>query len=165
MLASRWPPGVQRCFGIERTAFAERVSIDEVKQERMTRVQPITALLVGGDRDERAIAAAKENISGFDFPIQLEVRPLSATELPQQPVSIVTNPPWGGRVSADRHLDPLYRSIGDLRRRANVDSSLTLVTSRRELSYKTGIPMNSAFLTDAGGTKVNAFVEGTKPRD
>jgi putative N6-adenine-specific DNA methylase len=165
MLASCWPPGVQRCFGIERTAFAERVSIDEVKQARMTRVQPITALLVGGDRDERAIAAVKENISGFDFPIQLDVRPLSATELPQQPVSIVTNPPWGGRISADRHLDPLYRSIGDLRRRANVDSSLTLVTSRRELSYKTGIPMNSAFLTDAGGTKVNAFVEGTKPRD
>jgi putative N6-adenine-specific DNA methylase len=165
MLASGWPPGVQRSFGIERTAFAERVSIDEVKQERMTRVQPITALLVGGDRDESAIAAAKENMSGFDFPIQLEVRPLSATELPQQPVSIVTNPPWGGRVSTDRRLDPLYRSIGDLRRRANVESSLTLVTSRRELSYKTGISMKSAFLTDAGGTKVNAFVEDTKTPD
>jgi putative N6-adenine-specific DNA methylase len=119
-------------------------------------------LIFGSDRDERAIAATKENLSGLDFPIQLAVSPLSATELPQQPLSIVTNPPWGGRVSADQHLNPLYRSIGDLRRRAEAGSSLALVTSRRELAYKTGIPLRSAFLTDAGGTKVNAFVEDEK---
>jgi putative N6-adenine-specific DNA methylase len=159
MLASNWPPGMRRRFGIESTALADKVSLDEVKQDRMTRFQPMTALVVGSDRDERAIAAAKENLAGLDFPIQLAVCPLSATELPQQPLSIVTNPPWGGRVSAGQYLNPLYRSIGDLRRRAEEGSSLTLVTSRRELAYKTGIPLRSAFLTDAGGTKINAFVE------
>jgi 23S rRNA G2445 N2-methylase RlmL len=159
MLASNWPPGMGRSFGIESTALAHQVSIDDVKQERMSRFQPMTAMILGSDRDERAVAAAKENLAGLDFPIQLAVGPLSATELPKQPLSIVTNPPWGGRVSADRHLNPLYRSIGDLRRRAENGSSLTLVTSRRELAYKTGVPLQSAFLTDAGGTKVNAFVE------
>jgi putative N6-adenine-specific DNA methylase len=159
MLASNWPPGMGRRFGIESTALAHQVSIDDVKQERMSRFQPMTAMILGSDRDERAVAAAKENLAGLDFPIQLAVGPLSATELPKQPLSIVTNPPWGGRVSADRHLNPLYRSIGDLRRRAENGSSLTLVTSRRELAYKTGVPLQSAFLTDAGGTKVNAFVE------
>jgi putative N6-adenine-specific DNA methylase len=162
MLASNWPPGVGRSFGIEPTALAEKVSMDAVKQDRMTRVKPLSVLIFGSDRDERAIAATKENLSGLDFPIQLAVSPLSATELPQQPLSIVTNPPWGGRVSADQHLNPLYRSIGDLRRRAEAGSSLALVTSRRELAYKTGIPLRSAFLTDAGGTKVNAFVEDEK---
>ncbi len=159
MLASNWPPGMGRRFGIETTALAHQVSIDDVKQDRMSRFQPMTAMILGSDRDERAVDAAKENLAGLDFPIQLDVGPLSATALPQQPVSIVTNPPWGGRVSADRHLNPLYRSIGDLRRRAEDGSSLTLVTSRRELAYKTGVPLRSAFLTDAGGTKVNAFVE------
>jgi putative N6-adenine-specific DNA methylase len=159
MLASNWPPGMGRRFGIEPTALANRVSIDEVKQDRMTRIRPVTALILGSDRDERAIAAVKENLNGLDFPIQLSVLPLSATALPQQALSIVTNPPWGGRVSANQHLNPLYRSIGDLRRRAHAGSSLALVTSRRELAYKTGIPLRSAFLTDAGGTKVNAFVE------
>lgn len=159
MLASNWPPGMGRRFGIEPTALAHRVSIDDVKQDRMSRFQPMTAMILGSDRDERAVAAAKENLAGLDFPIQLAVGPLSATALSQQPLSIVTNPPWGGRVSADRHLNPLYRSIGDLRRRAEDGSSLTLVTSRRELAYKTGVPLRSAFLTDAGGTKVNAFVE------
>lgn len=163
MLASNWPPGMGRSFGIESTALVDKVSMDAVKQDRMTRVKPMTALILGSDRDERAIAAAKENLFGLDFPIQLAVSPLSATELPQQPLSIVTNPPWGGRVSADQHLNPLYRSIGDLRRRAQTGSSLTLVTSRRELAYKTGIPLRSAFLTDAGGTKVNAFVENPQP--
>lgn len=159
MLASNWPPGMGRRFGIETTALAHQVSIDDVKQDRMSRFQPMTAMIIGSDRDERAVAAAKENLAGLDFPIQLAVGPLSATALSQQPLSIVTNPPWGGRVSADRHLNPLYRSIGDLRRRAEDGSSLTLVTSRRELAYKTGVPLRSAFLTDAGGTKVNAFVE------
>jgi putative N6-adenine-specific DNA methylase len=159
MLASNWPPGMGRRFGIEPTALAHQVSIDDVKQDRMSRFQPMTAMILGSDRDERAVAAAKENLAGLDFPIHLAVGPLSATALPQQPLSIVTNPPWGGRVSADRHLNPLYRSIGDLRRRAEDGSSLTLVTSRRELAYKTGVPLRSAFLTDAGGTKVNAFVE------
>lgn len=165
MLASNWPPGMGRRFGIEPTALAHQVSIDDVKQDRMSRSQPMTAMILGSDRDERAVDAAKENLAGMDFPIQLDVGPLSATALPQQPVSIVTNPPWGGRVSADRHLNPLYRSIGDLRRRAEDGSSLTLVTSRRELAYKTGVPLRSAFLTDAGGTKVNAFVEDADGHD
>lgn len=165
MLASNWPPGMGRRFGIEPTALAHQVSIDDVKQDRMSRFQPMTAMILGSDRDERAVDAAKENLAGLDFPIQLDVGPLSATALPQQPVSIVTNPPWGGRVSADRHLNPLYRSIGDLRRRAEDGSSLTLVTSRRELAYKTGVPLRSAFLTDAGGTKVNAFVEDSDGHD
>lgn len=164
MLASNWPPGMGRRFGIEPTALAHQVSIDDVKQDRMSRVQPMTAMILGSDRDQRAVDAAKENLSGLDFPIQLAVGPLSATELPAEPLSIVTNPPWGGRVSADRHLNPLYRSIGDLRRRAEDGSSLTVVTSRRELAYKTGIPLQSAFLTDAGGTKVNAFVEHAQER-
>ncbi len=159
MLAANWPPGMGRRFGIESTALAEKVSIDDVKRERMKQVQPVTALIVGSDRELRAIAAARENLSGFDFPIRLEVSPLSAADLPQEPLSIVTNPPWGGRVSADRDLYPLYRSLGDLRRRAQTGSSLTLVTSRRELAYQTAVPVRSAFLTDAGGTKVNAFVE------
>ncbi len=159
MLAANWPPGMGRRFGIESTALAEKVSIDEVKQERMKRVQPIEAMIFGSDREERAVAAARENLSGFNFPVQLKVGSLSSADLPREPLSIVTNPPWGGRVSADRDLYPLYRSIGDLRRRAEPGSSLTLVTSRRDLAYQTAVPVRSAFLTDAGGTKVNAFVE------
>ncbi len=162
MLASNWPPGMNRRFGIEPTALADRVCMDEVKHDRMTRVQPMSALILGSDRDERAIAAANENLSGLGFSIQLATQPLGATELPHEPLSIVTNPPWGGRVSTDQYLNPLYHSLGDLRRRATKGSSLTLVTSRRELAYKTGIPLRSAFLTDAGGTKVNAFVEESK---
>ena len=161
MLAANWPPGMGRKFGIESTALADKVSIDEVKQERMKQVQPQTATIIGSDRDERAVAATRENLSSFDFQIHLETRSLSSADLPQEPLSIVTNPPWGGRVSADRDLYPLYRSIGDLRRRAEAGSSLTLITSRRDLAYQTAVPVRSAFLTDAGGTKVNAFVEDT----
>ena len=163
MLSTSWPPGMGRKFGIESTALGAKVSIDEVKQERMKQVQPLTATIIGSDRDERAIAAARENLSSFEFPVLLEALPLSAADLPQKPLSIVTNPPWGGRVSADRDLYPLYRSLGDLRRRAESGSSLTLVTSRRDLAYQTAVPLRSAFLTDAGGTKVNAFVEDVQP--
>lgn len=162
MLATNWSPGIRRVFGIESTALAEKVSLEEVRQERMKLTQPLTVPILGGDREEGAIQAAMQNLAGFDFPIQFDVRSLSSADLPQEPISIVTNPPWGGRVSADRQLYPLYRSLGDLRRRAAAGSSLTLVTSRRELAYQTGIPVQSAFLTDAGGTKVNAFVETSK---
>jgi putative N6-adenine-specific DNA methylase len=159
MLASNWPPGVGRKFGIESTALADKVCIDEVKRDRMKLVQPLVAMIRGSDRQARAIMAAKENLAGFSFPIHLEIQSLGSSNVPDEPVAIVTNPPWGDRISADRDLFPLYRSLGDVRRRAEMGSSLTFVTSRRELAYQTAVPVRSAFLTDAGGTKVNAFVE------
>jgi putative N6-adenine-specific DNA methylase len=159
MLAAKWPPGLSRTFGIESTSIADKVSIDEVKQARLNQVERLSCKIIGSDRDQQAITAAKENVSSFDFPITLDVNAMSHIELPAEPISIVTNPPWGGRVSADRDLYPLYRSIGDLRRRCVGGSALSLVTSQRQLAYQTAIRVRSAFLTDAGGTKVNAFVE------
>ena len=89
----------------------------------------------------------------------MRLRPESAD------VAWVTNPPWGDRLQPNGRLVFLYQRLGELRRQSGPGSRLALITLHREFAYKTGVPLASAFLTDAGGLKVNALVEAIPVKD
>ncbi|MBX7191465.1 MAG: hypothetical protein K1X94_05380, partial [Sandaracinaceae bacterium] len=68
------------------------------------------------------------------------------------------NPPWGERLEVESthgHADlrPLYGAIGSLVRSIE-GTRLTLAADARKLAYATGVPLESAMLTDLGGLKV-----------
>lgn len=76
-------------------------------------------VIIGGDRDARAIKAATENIAqaGLADRIHLEHRGVSdwhtVDNLPQQGV-VVTNPPYGERIGRELDLPALYGQLGRL---------------------------------------------------
>jgi putative N6-adenine-specific DNA methylase len=137
--------------------------------------------LVGVDVDGQAIAAAQQNWAAWPWewsprdPADSADRlpPLSARRptvewvvsdirhlpLPASPIAVVTNPPWGGRIGGGRDLLPLYQRLGAWRKQSGPQGKLALVAHQRELAYRTGVPLHSAFLTDAGGIKINALIE------
>lgn len=175
LLATGQAPGQYRSFGIEHTVLGRIKSkhesaggksvaeVDPIQravamQRRDARV--LSAKLMGNDRDPQAIQAASENAARLGITLNLQCGNLRAIETPESAVCIVSNPPWGNRIQPGARLNDVYRSLGDLRKQSPVGSTLALITSQRPLAYKTGVRLRSAFLTDAGGTKVNAFVEG-----
>lgn len=179
--ANRIPPGLGRDFALEATALGDPAAIRAIKRQRLAWAEATVGdgRLAGFDRDPAAIAAAQLNwqqwqtqltrsgdfdagpgACGGQLPtIRWEAEDVMRLAIREAPVTWVTNPPWGDRIQPSGKLVFLYQRLGELRRQSGPASRLALITLHRELAYKTGVPLGSAFLTDAGGLKVNAFVE------
>lgn len=75
--------------------------------------------IYGYDGDLRAVRAAEKNIeaAGLTGVVHVRYRDLSALAIPtHKPVTpglIITNPPYGERLSDSETLRPLYRALGD----------------------------------------------------
>jgi putative N6-adenine-specific DNA methylase len=107
-------PGIARArFGVERWAShddAERARFREMRDRARARVRRDGPRVVGSDVDPRAIAIARENARLAGVSIELEVRPLRDLRPTTPPAHVVTNPPYGERLPAERAF---LRELGD----------------------------------------------------
>lgn len=154
-------PGLERRFGIEATALARATELERHREELRARPDRAAPLVVGSDRDTRAVSVAAAHAERARVSIDVSVRALSDAVVTAGS-TILTNPPWGQRVSEGRDLRALYQTLGTVRRRAGEGGRLALIAKDRALAHQTGVPLRSAFLTDAGGTKVHAWVEAER---
>ncbi|AKF06200.1 THUMP domain-containing class I SAM-dependent RNA methyltransferase [Sandaracinus amylolyticus] len=162
-------PGLERGFAMERTALDDGVALAQARERARSRLRPSVATIVARDRDAKAIDAARANAerAGVLDAITFEVGALSTAASAIGPgvtrgatPRVVTNPPWGERLGPGPDLRALHRGLGQLRRALGDDVRLTIAAHDRKLAYATGLPLKSAFLTDLGGLKVQAMVEG-----
>ncbi len=175
-LAVSHAAGLERSFALTRTALDDGTLIGEAREAARARMRTDAPVIVGRDRDPRAVAAARENAqrAGVSELVRLEVGPLSTTRDAlgalgvTRDVQVVTNPPWGGRLEAEdsHHMDlrPLYGAIGSLVRSIS-GATLTIAAHDRKLAYATGVPLESALLTDLGGLKVAIMRQRTGAPD
>jgi tRNA (guanine6-N2)-methyltransferase len=96
------------------------------------------AMLLGGDNDPAALAAARENIGPRYKPIEL--RRWDATALPLADASVdklVTNLPWGIRHGSHRENRRLYPLlIAEFRRVLKPGGMMVLLTAERRLVWE-----------------------------
>jgi len=160
-LATRHAPGLERSFAIEQTALADEALLTEIRASLRDRIRESPTPIIARDRDPRAVIAARENAAraGVAASVSFEVGPLSSTREGlsalglRGPVAVVTNPPWGERLGEAERLRPLYEALGSLVR-SLPKSSLAFAAHDRRLAHSTGVPIESALLTDLGGIKV-----------
>jgi 23S rRNA G2445 N2-methylase RlmL len=110
----------------------------------------------GSDRDAGAVAAAGANAAraGMAQWIELQTKPFSAMSAPADTGSIVTNPPYGLRVSPDRDLRNLYAQFGNVLRRGFGGWRLAVLCSDRQLLSQLGIPLDTRTAFVNGGVSV-----------
>ena len=104
-------------------------------------------LLLGYDRDRKAVAAAMDNIkrAGLDGYIHIEKRELDdfvVTEAMNKATGgcIVSNPPYGVRIGNKASLHSLYRGLGDLAQDpAFAGGRLTLISDDKALLKSVGL--------------------------
>jgi putative N6-adenine-specific DNA methylase len=118
LMAHRIVPGKNRQF-----AFMDWPGFDEKKwKHQLSRAisQEIRTpvLITASDRDAGAIRMAQSNAerAGVGENIQFLCQSVSALQPPAHPGWIVTNPPYGVRISLGRDLRDLYAQFGNVLR-------------------------------------------------
>ena len=160
--ARRLAPGRLRRFAFQQwpsfTRKAWRGAQDQATAgERLT--EPV--MIVAGDRDAGAVAAARANAERAGVGDLVEVRHGAVSNLrwPSGTGAVVTNPPYGRRVGEADKLRDLYDSFGRLLAKNASGWSLTMVDADRTLSTRAGVRFEERVSTDNGGIDVT-FVHG-----
>lgn len=157
LLAGRRVLGADRQFAFMSAPGFESATwqrlVDEARNRERAELPPISA----SDRDAGVIELARGNAARAAVTVELHHAPVSrAPGLASCPPdgALVTNPPYGGRVSGNKDLRPLYQRLGALVRERIPDWRIALVVDRPALANATGLRLASALMTDHGGRKV-----------
>ncbi|HEY3311642.1 MAG TPA: class I SAM-dependent RNA methyltransferase [Anaerolineales bacterium] len=155
MLALGIPPGMNRRFG-----FMDWPDYDaSLWQSLLEQVQPpeiVQLPLYASDRDAGAVKMAHENAAraGVEQAIHFDCLAVSAITPPPGPGWVVTNPPYGLRVSAGHDLRNLYAQFGNVLRARCPGWHAAVLSSDISLLGHTGLKLDTSFSMVNGGVGV-----------
>lgn len=153
-------PGLSRGFALEQWPAAPMASYDAERAVARARVKPsVGAPIVLRDRDAGAIEAARANAerAGVLDDLVIEQGSLSETDLAAlgDRGLLLTNPPYGQRISGGADLRGLYARLGDVLRAGGRGWRLgMLVPPDRALAGQLGLALTPELRTANGGLPV-----------
>jgi putative N6-adenine-specific DNA methylase len=159
LLAGRVAPGKKRRFafmdwqGFEMKVW--RFMVEEAAANEHAPSHPI----MGSDRDEGAVRIARENASRADVAdwIQIDHRAVSAVEPPPVPGWVITNLPYGLRVSEGKDLRNLYAQFGNMLRARCPGWKAGFLCNDRVLAGQVGIRLDEPLRFSNGGIPVGLY--------
>jgi len=164
MLVLGIAPGLNRSFAFEQyTSFSAKLWSELRTQAQDAQTKAAEIPILGSDRDEGALSSARDNAerAGVLKHLILTSSSLSAApglvETAEPLGAVVTNPPYGRRVSQGKNLRPLYQKLGSLVQARKESPAFGLVCGDRKLAYATGIQLKDALATQHGGSRVHLF--------
>jgi putative N6-adenine-specific DNA methylase len=119
-------------------------------------IVPNNPKIIGSDRDAGAVRAAQANAerAGVADRIDFSCRAISSIDPPSGPGWVVTNPPYGVRVSQKNDLRNLYAQFGKVMRTTCPGWWVTMVCDSIQLIRNTGLDFDQGMPTMNGGLKV-----------
>jgi putative N6-adenine-specific DNA methylase len=160
LLARGIPPGSWRTF-----AFMNWPTFDTTLWETLRGFLPTSGerahpRIVASDRDPGAVRAARANAerAGVADGIDFSCRAVSSIEPLSGSGWIVTNPPYGKRLSSGRDLRNLYAQMGKTFRFKCPGWNVAMLCDSTQLVRATGLRFDEAIRTTNGGLKVNLFL-------
>lgn len=109
-------PGLGRNFAFEKLAAFEALNWARIRAEAEARVQPVMPLPIwGGDRDEKAVRAARRNLqaAGFGGAVEVVCDDFLEMSAPAESGILIANPPYGERIGEQEELAAFYPQLGD----------------------------------------------------
>lgn len=155
MMAKGAPPGMHRRF-----AFMDWPDYDERLWNSLlaeVKFNPCSGpFIFGSDRDAGAVKMSEANTSraGVQDFIRFSCNAVSAIEPTGAPGWIVTNPPYGLRISEGRDLRNLYAQLGNVLRAKFLGWQVAILCNDPVLLGHTGLKLDTSFSMINGGVKV-----------
>jgi putative N6-adenine-specific DNA methylase len=151
--ATGQPPGGQRQFAFKQWPDFQPGTWASVTTAQAEPTSSVPAI-VATDRDAGAIDAAQANAerAGVAELIDFRVAPIADLQTPEGgPGHLVTNPPWGGRVSAERDLRNLYATLGNVGKKELSGWGLGVLLADRDLARQIRPGLNESLTLELGG--------------
>jgi putative N6-adenine-specific DNA methylase len=156
LLAQGVPPGLKRQF-----VFMSWPDYNKSLWEKQLATYQKKALvkrfsILASDRDAGAIEMAKANAirAGVSDLIQLDCQSVSAISPPSEAGWVITNPPYGIRVTSNKDLRNLYAQFGNVLRIHCLGWNTSILCSDLKLLSQTGLKLDTTFRFSNGGLNV-----------
>ena len=141
MMAAGMAPGMNRSFLAENWnhIVGKRNWYDTIDEAQEMVDLQVETDIQGYDLDPDMVAIARENakLAGVDGLIHFQQRPVANLSHPKKYGFLITNPPYGERLSEKTELEALYKTIGE-RYRALDAWSMYLITSYEQAERDIG---------------------------
>lgn len=152
-------PGLGRSFAMERWPRADAAMIAKQRAAAAAMAKPSVGVpIVMSDRDAGACAAARANAerAGVAGDVEIVQRPLSDVSLTAVGAAglVLSNPPYGVRVSDGSDMRNLYARLGDVVRAGGRGWGLALLIPDRRLVSSAKLNFETVLRTTNGGISV-----------
>lgn len=149
-------PGLQRRFAFMDWPDFQRDVWEALRVEANAAARKDSPPILASDRDAGAIDAAAANAerAGVGDAIDFSCRAFSTVEPPAGPGWIVTNPPYGKRISEGQDLRNLYAKLGQVLRSKCPGWRFGVLCGEREAFRHSGLSVSDSTAWDNGGIKV-----------
>jgi putative N6-adenine-specific DNA methylase len=140
LIALNIPPGIYRSsFAFEKWSDFDEELFDTLYNDDSYE-RPFDFKIYGSDNSPRAIKIAEQNVksTGLGKYIELQVMPVQKLEAPAPNCMIVTNPPYGERITSD-DIYGLYASFGTTVKHKFAGSTVWVISSHEECLDKIGL--------------------------
>jgi putative N6-adenine-specific DNA methylase len=159
------PPGLDRGFAFERWPAHDPAPLARVRDAaRKAALAKAPSPIIVNDRDAGACDAIVANAERAGVKDDLDVRqgPASRLALPAGPGWLVTNPPYGKRITGGDDLRDLYASLGRAWRTAAPGWRVAMI-GPAGMASAFGLPLDDVVGTRNGGLAVSFFVGDVPP--
>jgi putative N6-adenine-specific DNA methylase len=117
LIALDFAPGLKRTFGFQKLAWYDGPTWQRIKQAAQRRIRPATTAVAihASDSDAAAVARCRANVAaaGVSAAIVIERSDALSRAAPGRSGVIVSNPPYGVRVTDAERLAAFYPRLGD----------------------------------------------------
>ena len=140
LIARNIAPGIfRKSFGFEKWKDFDKELFDAIYNDD-SKERPFKHKIYGYDNNPKAYEIAMHNVkaAGVNKDIILKIQPFQKSEQPKGKSIIITNPPYGERISSDDLLG-LYKMIGERLKHAFTGNEAWILSYRDECFEQIGL--------------------------
>jgi putative N6-adenine-specific DNA methylase len=159
LIAKNHPPGLYRDFAFENWPEFNQSYWQNMRREYIQNFVDVTTRIQGSDRNIGSIENARKNAekAGVNRFIEWKNQSISDVKPYGQPGWIITNPPYGLRISSNKDIRNLYAQFGNVLRQKFQGWNVIFLCNSVNLANQTKLKPKSLLSFSNGGINVQAF--------
>ena len=164
LIAANIPPGMYRDFAFEKWPDFSQDRWQSIRRAHNPMEIDLNTFIMGSDRNNGAIQAAIKNSENarVNQLIKWKAQAISNVSSGDQPGWIITNPPYGVRISSNNDIRNLYAQFGNKLREDFIDWNIIFLCNNATLVHQTHLKTKSLLSFSNGGINVQAYFSKIK---